>query len=619
MKKIDELTLHNFKFFTANDNVLKVGKKHLLLWGENGSGKSSIYWAIYTLLQCSFKKYEDIDAYFTEDGPKNLINIYAIPGSDSFVRIKLDDGSDYIIASKADNVKDVEDVQLSAVSSDFIDYNVVASFMRAYHRDDLHLFEMFEEEIFRYLQFSPLAPPYDFAFYDKAWQAIQKGLEKDDTTKKYPSPGSTTHDQYRALVDAFNLQFRALLGQVTVKANELLKNEFGYDIEIELKYTKVDFRLSRNNKSIDYTQPDVELVVNKYYGKPGAIKKPHSFLNEAKKTAIGLAIRLGILERRLNDNTRLNVLALDDLLISLDMSNRQIVLKLLLGDYINRYQLFIFTHDKQFYSLTKRTIETQYNKREWLFLEMYQDTLSPFPKPYLKPEKNSVLIAEDYLNMHDYPACGIYLRKEVERLLSELLPFSLRFEPKTEDGVTKMVEKNLNDTILSLKIFCDNEGINYTPLKQLKTYKDLLLNPLAHNDNEAPLFKAELQELIKIIKELQKIKRGRLFLPTKKNVNFILNKPDGTFFSVRMKNEEQVLLLEEDGKPERISIYAKCKVIGTSNNGAIVNNEEIFDTIKDAYLEMCSRFTFPPAANISTELRYDNKDFVTRLAEVNAL
>lgn len=33
------------------------------------------------------------------------------------------------------------------------------------------------------------------------------------------------------------------------------------------------------------------------YGKEDVVKKPHSFLNEAKKTAIGLAIRLGILER----------------------------------------------------------------------------------------------------------------------------------------------------------------------------------------------------------------------------------------------------------------------------------------------------------------------------------
>ncbi len=617
MKRIDELQLFNFKFFTDTDNTLKVGNKNLLVWGENGSGKSSIYWAVYTLLQCSFKDDANINCYFTEGDPKNLINIHAAAGADSFVRMKLDDGSDYIIAlDNRKNVKDVEDVQLSAVSSDFIDYNVVASFMRTYHRYDLHLFNMFEEEIFRYLPFRAPAP-FVFPYFDNAWERIYEGLEKDATAKKFPSPGSTTHDQYKALVDAFNLQLRALLGQVTVRANQLLKDEFEYDMEIELKYTPFTFTLNRTNSRINYTQPQIELLVPRYYGKVNVVKKPHSFLNEAKKTAIGLAIRLGILEKRLLDNTRLNVLALDDLLISLDMSNRQIVLKLLLNDYINKYQLFIFTHDKQFFNLTKRTIETQYNKAVWSFIEMYQDGIATNAKPYFKPDKDSVLVAEDFLNQHDYPACGIYLRKEVERLLTELLPESLRKEPKTEDGVTRMVDKKLNDLIICLNNFCNKEGINYAPLKDLKTYKDLLLNPLAHNDNEAPLFKTELQKLILITKELQKIKRGRLFLSANKNLNFILNKPDGTFFSVRMKTQERVVLVEEDGKPERISIYGKCKVIGVSDNGTVNNDEEVFDTIKEAYLEMCNRFTFAPSADLSNALEYDGKTFAVRLAEVN--
>ena len=74
--KITELQLYNFKFFTEADNTLKLDGKNVLIWGENGSGKSSIYWAIFTLLQCSFKDNVGIDSYFTEDHQKNLINIY---------------------------------------------------------------------------------------------------------------------------------------------------------------------------------------------------------------------------------------------------------------------------------------------------------------------------------------------------------------------------------------------------------------------------------------------------------------------------------------------------------------------------------------------------------------
>ncbi len=49
---------------------------------------------------------------------------------------------------------------------------------------------------------------------------------------------------------------------------------------------------------------------------------------------------LALLERRLLE-VKLNVLALDDLLISLDMSNREMALKLLLEEYQNNFQLLI--------------------------------------------------------------------------------------------------------------------------------------------------------------------------------------------------------------------------------------------------------------------------------------
>lgn len=616
MKKIKELQLENFKFFTGEDNTLSIGGKNLLIWGENGSGKSSIYWAIFTLLQCSFKDAGGIDAYFTENGDKNLINIHAVAGAPSFVRMKLDDDVEYKIQLGDHSIINNLDIQYGAVSSDFIDYKVLLNFLSFYHRDKPLLFALFKEDIFRFLPFKPPAP-FTYAYFDNAWATIETGLQKDPTTKKYPSKGSSVHDQYKALVDAFNLQLKDLLGQVTVRANKLLDKDFGYEIEIELAYTPFAYTLNRPNTKIEYTLPEIELKIKKYYGKADAVKKPHSFLNEAKKTAIGLAIRLGILERRLLDDQKLNLLALDDLLISLDMSNRQIVLKLMLEEYSKKYQLILFTHDKQFFNLTKRTIETQYKKSEWMFLEMYEDNIGTFPKPYFKPEKDSVQVSDDFLIQHDYPAAGIYLRKEVERLLSELLPDSLRKEPKTENGVTRMIDKKLNDLIIILKPFCEEEGIPYAPFTDLKTYKDLLLNPLAHSDNETPLFKNELKKLIAITKDLQKIKRGRVFLSPKKSLNFILNNTDGTYFSVRMKTQERLVLVEEDGKPTRISIYCKCLVSSTDNNGTIVNVEEQFDTVKEVYNEMCHRFAFTPIANISDAFTYDTKTFATRLVEVN--
>ena len=256
--KITELILHNFKFFTGTENTLKIDTKNVLIWGENGSGKSSIYWAIYTLLQCSYKDKDGIDAYFTEGHEKNLINIHANAGDPSFVQMNLDNGENYKIALGDESIIDDEVIQLSAVSSDFINYQVLASFLNFYHRDNPVLFGMFEEEVFRYLQFATIQP-YEFAFFDEAWTELEKELEKDPDTNRYPNRQSTTILNKTNLKNAFNIQLKTLIGNATTTANRILKDNFNYDIEIELEYREYDFEVLKGNSEVVYTRPEILL------------------------------------------------------------------------------------------------------------------------------------------------------------------------------------------------------------------------------------------------------------------------------------------------------------------------------------------------------------------------
>ena len=54
MQRIKRILLNNFKFFSG-ESVIDFDGKNMLLYGDNGSGKSSIYWALYTFLQSVFK------------------------------------------------------------------------------------------------------------------------------------------------------------------------------------------------------------------------------------------------------------------------------------------------------------------------------------------------------------------------------------------------------------------------------------------------------------------------------------------------------------------------------------------------------------------------------------
>ena len=63
--RINNIRIKNFKFF-KDEFVLNVNGKHLLLYGENGSGKSSIYWSFYTHYQSCYKLpiHEEAQKYF---------------------------------------------------------------------------------------------------------------------------------------------------------------------------------------------------------------------------------------------------------------------------------------------------------------------------------------------------------------------------------------------------------------------------------------------------------------------------------------------------------------------------------------------------------------------------
>ena len=78
---IDKIILRNFKAFFG-DYEINLEGKHLLLYGENGSGKSSIYWSLYTLLQASTKTSSEIEKYFDFTEDEHLINRYYIHKQD---------------------------------------------------------------------------------------------------------------------------------------------------------------------------------------------------------------------------------------------------------------------------------------------------------------------------------------------------------------------------------------------------------------------------------------------------------------------------------------------------------------------------------------------------------
>jgi chromosome segregation ATPase len=88
MKKINKLILENFKFFNGVQEFNFEGK-NVLIYGENGSGKSSIYWALYTFFQSSIKDNENIKKYFDTSHSENLVNRFIKDNENSSIKVEI--------------------------------------------------------------------------------------------------------------------------------------------------------------------------------------------------------------------------------------------------------------------------------------------------------------------------------------------------------------------------------------------------------------------------------------------------------------------------------------------------------------------------------------------------
>ncbi len=69
-----------------------------------------------------------------------------------------------------------------------------------------------------------------------------------------------------------------------------------------------------------------------------------------------------------------------------------------------------------------------------------------------------------------------------------------------------MVTLQLENLISNFLKYFKELGGNIEPFKKLKEHKDLLLNPLSHDNTESPIYRRELDNIIEILEKLNQLK-----------------------------------------------------------------------------------------------------------------
>lgn len=613
MAAISKITIDGFKAFPKEFELCLDGK-NLLMYGENGSGKSSIYYALHALLQSQCKDKSKI--YFSTTHPESIVNKYTNK-PDAKVEIKFD-GSDvvYSISQTGYNesipqaMSPLRDLNGKCV---FINHKFLFNVFSFRNSQYIDLFPVFIKDILPFTLTRDKSK-YISELYD---EVVAKIMRK--------GRGNKIDSAYNDLIKKFNEETEHIIGVINKNAVSTATNIFNNNfrdigdrkLKISLEYNDNRDNIPQPNKSywlrlghryqlvekagitgykklsmgLEVLQPVITLTVEELQDDNATYKpvpKPQTQFNEAKLTAIALSVRFALLNTTAPADGRF--LALDDMLISLDMSNRMKVIKYLLNKVAPTYKLYIFTHDRLFYHTLKRIVETQYEKSEWNFGGIYiNDSIMPNEPNYVPDNKTRIEKIEDAYKCHDYFRCGTLLRQECERCLNELLPESYRVK---EDPNTKAsVPKNLDELIGSLEEFCNYEQIDYTPFGNLKTYKDLFLNSTAHNDITSPFYRNEVKICKQAITSLAQINRAKT-IQCKQDFYFEFQTSDGKHSLVSMRRREPIRLLEYNGQ-QRISYYSKCEIRKIVVDGADTILNEGFESIYQAYFYVCQNYNCP--------------------------
>ena len=466
--RITEIEIKNFRAFRGTYQIeLPESGKNLLVYGENGSGKSSLYLALKLFLESSegahqFEKYQNV---FIED--KGYIKL----------RLRADSQSGQDTYEWSENVKDETTNPLIIAASKAkgsLDYKDLLETHYVHRREEkVNVFELLVDNLLANTIHHVTGQS-----LGSEWMALQQ----------VPPPRPNATRQIAGLkgrIETFNGGLARKLEELKSKASEILI-KFGYNVALDFGFENITY--NGDNRTLD--NQEILLTVE-FFDRD--IPAHHQFLNEAKLSAIAIAIYFSSI--LLQPESELKILALDDVLIGLDMSNRLPVLDVL-EEYFADYQIFLTTYDKAWYEIVKQRTS---HGGKWKAVEFYFRQTDEYEIPVYAEDKAYLEKAKEYLDANDYKACAIYLRTAFEIMVEEFCD-AKRLPVRYRRSRDKLDSQDFWDPI---KVENRKSGFLDPPLiRDIELYRTRILNPLSHT-TIANIPKKEIEDAIEAVERLK--------------------------------------------------------------------------------------------------------------------
>lgn len=476
--KIEKITIQNYRGFPADKEYhLNIDGKNLLLYGENGSGKTSIYKAL-------------VD-FFNRVLSKNLLshNKNIFTSGPSKIEIKFDSIPIPIVWDDTPfPVEQRTQIWDIACRFRYFDYRGMLKTHFIHAEGHPNLYNILINGILA-----------DMPVLQANGVQTTIGRVRQEllaTTVHKPSRHTfKAKDKIENARKIFNTILQNVIKTVTTKGNEVL-NELQCELKFELEPRQVTYNPGRRgfeNKIID-----LKVKFNNQ-----DLTEPQHLLNEARLSLLAFAIFIGARRASIpsaplpGQAAPSKIIAIDDLLISLDMSNRDIILDFMLKEFDDSQILFL-THDKLFFEMMRRKIKGLNKSELWITKEMYSKEENGIVYPVIFNAKSHLEAAEIHFLKNDYDVAGNFLRKATEERCKEILPRRRHFNSDFSLG-------DLCSLLSQCISFFEENELDAQLFKRLDEHRTFVLNPASHANYDVPRFKTEVQKCLQTLKELKKI------------------------------------------------------------------------------------------------------------------
>jgi len=470
---IKSFTVNGFKGF-GNEITIDFTRKakNLVLYGENGSGKTSLIEALKILYDSSVDEI-DLEKY------KNIFagNSMKIKRNSMKIKIRTEYKKDISLKTKNERRKDERGKVREVLVASPKDYETgsktyleaiaksttILSYRELMRIYDIRTGEDFYAHFVKKIMAHYLIPPrYETSL-------IQELEDLEILKKSHPKAKKRIQQKEKTIKDEINKIFWGIKD----KWNEYIRKLTGDDIEVECSIEKIgslDFKIKWNGK-------DVRNIMN--------------YLNEGRLNAVALGLFLSYYKKF--NTSPYKLLLLDDVVIGLDMNLRLPLLEILKEDFEDEYQVIMTTFDENWFNLMKNYLDGS----KWEFKRLIVRKTDNNSHPFVIALESSDYLekAEKYHCEGDIPAAALYTRLEFEKLVSEYAEkknLEIKFRRRISEIPINEIWNKVGQTLRGAKKLC----------KRIDTYKSILLNPSVHYD-QRPKYSREVKYAIDVVKKLR--------------------------------------------------------------------------------------------------------------------